>query len=397
MGGGAATFRPDQPLRNMPLQLNPRLTGFFAVALACLCFTATAAEAQRPAPAGFIGMAPQTALTDEDLDRMQQARIRSIRLPLPWFEIAERRPGEAPADWSGFDHSLTLAARHRMTVLPFAWGTPSWIASDPRTEPMFSARARKAWTRFLRMSALRYGPGGAFWAENPELPKFPIRRWQIWNEPNIVSFSLRPSPRRWARLLKISARAVRSVNPNAQILASGFFGRPLQRPNIMPSVFLRRALKGTGLKYFINGIAVHPYVPQARDVPITIQPLRRVLRDFGIRRMPLWVTEMGWGSDWLESRWERGWRGQARELHVAMRHLTNNRRRWKVRRVYWYSWIDAPVCQFCDSAGLFTAKGRAKPSWYAFNTWTGGDPRLSGNPPGLLPELPELPLGGLSP
>ena len=126
-------------------------------------------------------------------------------------------------------------------------------------------------------------------------------------------------------------------------------------------------------------------------------PGREEIRDFRLARLPLWVTEMGWGSDAFESQWERGWRGQARELHVALRLLTRNRFRWRIPRAYWYSWIDAPVCQFCDSAGLFTAGGRAKPSWYAFNSWTGGNSRLPGNPPGLLPDIPELPLDGLSP
>ena len=359
----------------MRSQPKPHLLAALAGAVACLVLAAPAA-AQPPAPDGFIGMAPQTVLTEQDMDRMDQARVRSIRLPLPWFEIAERRPGTSPPDWSGFERSLTLAAEHGMTVLPFAWGTPGWLALNPRREPMFSSGAQRAWIRFLRSAALRYGPAGTFWAAHPEVPRLVIRRWQIWNEPNIISFSLRPNPRRWAGLMKISSQALRSVNPGAQILASGFFGRPLQRPNIQPARFLRHALQGTGLRDFIDGIAVHPYVPRARDVPRTIRPLRRVLRDFGLARMPLWVTEMGWGSDSQESRWERGWRGQARELHVAMRALTRNRLRWRIPRAYWYSWIDAPVCQFCDSAGLFTEGGLAKPSWFAFNSWTGGDPEL---------------------
>ena len=379
MGARAATFGPDRPLRYMQSRPNPRLLAGLLGALACL-WMAAPASAQRPAPAGFLGMAPQTALTEQDMRRMDQARIRSIRLPLAWFEIADRRPRVAPPDWSSLDHSVTLAAEHRMTVLPFAWGTPDWLASNPRAEPMFSPRARRAWARFLRSAARRYGPGGVFWQEHPELPRLPIRRWQLWNEPNILSFSLDPSPRRWAGLIKLGARAIHSVNPGAEILASGFFGRPLQRPNIQPAIFLRRALRGTGLRHFIDGIAVHPYVPRARDIPKTIRPLRRVLRDFGRARLPLWVTEMGWGSDSFESRWERGWRGQARELNVAMGILTRNRARWRIRRAYWYSWIDAPVCQFCDSSGLFTAGGRAKPSWYAFNSWTGGSAGLPSQP-----------------
>ena len=371
-----------------------KLSTLVAILAALACIAAAPATAPRPAPPGMIGLAPQTALTPKDMALRDQARVRSIRLPLAWFEIVDRRPADAPPDWSNFEHSLTVAAEQGISVLPFAWGTPSWVAADPTVEPVFSGRARRAWTTFLRRAARRYGPGGTFWAQHPELPPLVIRRWQIWNEPNIISFSRRPNPRRWAGLVKLSARALHSVNPNAEILASGLFGRPLQFPPNYPSaLFLRRAMRGTGLRNVIDGIGLHPYVPRARGIPRLVTDLRKVLRDFGRPRMPLWITEMGWGSDRFESRWERGLSGQARELNTAMRLLTQSRRRWRVRRIYWYSWIDAPVCQFCDSAGLFTDSGEAKPAWYAFNSWTGGNSQLPEDP-GLIPEIP---LDGLTP
>ena len=30
----------------------------------------------------------------------------------------------------------------------------------------------------------RYGPAGSLWAERPELPRIPIRAWQVFNETN---------------------------------------------------------------------------------------------------------------------------------------------------------------------------------------------------------------------
>ena len=83
---------------------------------------------------------------------------------------------------------------------------------------------------------------------------------------------------------------------------------------------------------------------------------------------------MGWGSDGFESRWERGPRGQARELDRSFAMLVGNRRRWRIGGVWWFSWADtAGSCQFCDSAGLLTGGREAKPAWYRFNAWTGGD------------------------
>jgi hypothetical protein len=56
--------------------------------------------------------------------------------------------------------------------------------------------------------------------------------------------------------------------------------------------------------------------------------------------------------------------------------LTRYRRAWRIGGVWWFSWVDADGgCQFCDSAGLMTRAREAKPAWYRFNAWTGGDSR----------------------
>lgn len=339
---------------------------------------ATATTGAKPAPPGLIGMAPQALLFEEDLALMRQAGVRSIRAPLPWFQMQREGPASRRVDWTAFDRIVGLAADQEIGVLPFAWGTPEWAgAEDPAAEPMFSRRVRAAWSRFLRRAVARYGPGGNFWFLHPELPEIPIRVWQVWNEPNIIDFSLRPDPRRYSGLVRLSTRAIRQVDPSARILLAGLFGRIRKDPpNVRPVRFLRQVLRGRDIRRIIDGIALHPYFPDASEMPPLIRRLRWTLRQAGRPRLPLWVTEMGWGSDTGESMWERGLAGQARELNEAMRLLTFNQAQWRIRRIYWFSWIDAPVCQFCDSSGLFTDAGDPKPSWEAFNSWTGGDPSL---------------------
>ena len=127
---------------------------------------------------------------------------------------------------------------------------------------------------------------------------------------------------------------------------------------------------------FFDGVALHPYVAEAGPLYGQIEDLRRVMRLHGDGGTPLYMTELGWGSDGFESRWERGPRGQARELDRSFAMLIENRARWRIGGVWWFSWADAfGSCQFCDSAGLLTADREAKPSWYRFNAWTGGNPR----------------------
>jgi hypothetical protein len=106
-----------------------------------------------------------------------------------------------------------------------------------------------------------------------------------------------------------------------------------------------------------------------------IENLRRVMRVHNDSGTKIYMTELGWGSDSFESRWERGLRGQARELNEAMKMLVAHRGSWRIGGIWWFSWTDLNnSCQFCDSAGLLTADREAKPAWYRFNAWTGGDP-----------------------
>lgn len=355
-----------------------------------LLFTPRAA-AQGIAPAGLFGISPQGAPTATDFELMRLAGIESVRLPIYWSQIEPQPADLSEPDWSPLDRDVALAAEQEMRIFPFVIGTPEWVAPLPTAEPVEAAWQSHAWARFLGDAVRRYGPGGEFWRENPDLPRLPMRKWEIWNEENIVTFSHHPSPERFARLIRISGRILHREDPGSQVIVGGFFGRPLQvPPNIRSGDFLSRMYRAGGLKPFFDGIALHPYVARASAMRAQILNLRRVMRVHHDASTPLYVTELGWGSDSFESRWERGWLGQARELDRAFEMLTANRRRWRIGGAWWFSWVDQyNACQFCDSAGLLTVDREAKPSWYAFNAWTGGDadtvPRASAEGSGLMP------------
>jgi hypothetical protein len=350
-----------------------------AMAVALLGLPACATAAVPPAsisvvPPGFVGISPQSTLTEADFELMERAGLRSVRLPLFWSSVEPVDPFLAEPDWEGFDHNVAVAARHGMRLLPFIWGTPRWLSGEPQLEPVGSAFQRRAWTSFLRRAVERYGSRGSFWWDHPELPYVPIRRWEIWNEPNIVTFGA-ADPERFARLVRLSGRVLRRADPGAELILGGFFGRPLQvPPNVHSGQFLSRLYRSRRIKRWFDGVALHPYVARAAAMRGQIRNLRRVMQAHGDGSTPIYITELGWGSDSFESRWERGLLGQAMELDRAFSLLARNRRSWGIGGVWWFSWIDADgACQFCDSAGLLTERREAKPSWYVFNEWTGGE------------------------
>jgi polysaccharide biosynthesis protein PslG len=345
--------------------------------IALLCFVGLVpASASAYLPTGFVGISPQSVGKSDDYDLMETAEIDSVRLLLSWAAIESASPYVDEPNWAGFDHEVKLAAEHDMEIFPVVFGSPEWVAAETTVLPVGSILQRSAWAQFLREAVDRYGPAGEFWLEHPALPRIPIRRWEIWNEQNIVNFATPPDPVRYARLLRISGRVLHRADPGSKVIVGGFFGRPLQvPPNVASGDFLRRIYRAGDVKRFFDGVALHPYVARATAIYGQIENLRRIMRANGDAATPFYVTELGWGSDSGPTRWERGMQGQADQLSRSFRMFSNNRLRWNLRGVWWFTWSDeGGNCLFCSSAGLLTKEREAKPSWYRFNAWTGGDP-----------------------
>jgi hypothetical protein len=350
---------------------------------------AGSAKAPPRASKGFFGIGPQNELTDRDLEYMKAGGIESIRWPLPWNGVQATRNGGY--NWTGFDPVVAIAARHGISVLPFIYSTPSWIARKYTTLPVNNAKARAAWTAFLEAAVKRYGPGGDFWRERapgvvkyePAVPRpKPIRDWQIWNEANFFYFAYPASPQRYAQLVQISGPAIKRVDPGAKVLLSGLFGEPTAggAKGMPADEFLAAVYRSPGIKSRFDGIALHPYAVDAETLEEMAEALHEVTIENRDRGVPFYVTEMGWGSqnNFQEVAFEQGIRGQVKQLKDSYGYLLENRRRLNLKQVYWFSWKDLDdTCTFCDSVGLFREglKFHAKPAWHAFVNITGGRAR----------------------
>jgi hypothetical protein len=350
--------------------------------LALIVVVTVAALAPAPAPAylppGFIGVAPQHGGNQKDYRLMREAGVTSVRLPLNWAGVQAESPQLVEPNWTGFDRDVELAAEQGIGIFPVVLGSPEWVAPEWRILPVRSAWQRWAWANFMRGAVHRFGPGGAFWREHPDLPYLPIRMWEIWNEENIVTFSKDTDPASYATLLRIAGRILHREDRGAKVLVGGLFGRPLQiPPNVGSGSFLAGLYEAGNVKRFFDGVALHPYVADVKAMGGQLRTLRRIMRRNGDARKSLYVTELGWGSRSGPTRWERGLYGQANQLSRAFSMLSGKRRHWRLGGAWWYSWTDeGGNCLFCGSAGLLTENREAKPSWYRFNAWTGGDPEI---------------------
>jgi Beta-galactosidase len=365
---------------------------FFVCAVALVPATssgrATTRGAATSVPPGFFGISPQTTLTPEDVRYMKAGGIESVRWPMVWAAIQPTAHGGY--NWSSMDQAVAVASRAGLPVMPTIGSTPRWLARKGTTLPVDDARQEAAWTAFLQAAVRRYGPGGEFWTEHshegvdyePAIPSpTPIRAWQIWNEPNFFYSAYPVSPGRYAKLVEISSKAIKEVDPRAKTILAGLYGKPTARgARGMPAArFLSDLYRVPGLESDFDGVALHPY---AVDTAV-LEGLVEAFHEVTVRNhdhVPLYITEMGWGSknDFSHDAFEQGIQGQVRELRGAYRYLIGNQRRLDLQQVDWFSWKDVSgACNFCDSVGFFRegAGFMPKPAWRAFVAITGGKPR----------------------
>ena len=314
------------------------------------------------APPGFFGVVPQEPPSEADLARMS-GTVETLRLPIFWSEC---EPAEGEYDFANVDREVGEAAARGIRVLPFVYGSPGWVEPNFARPPLASP-ALGNWKVFLRVLVARYGPKGSFWVGRAH--RTPIRRWQIWNEPNFkLYWAPRIEPVGYARLLRASATTIRGADPGAKIVLAGI--APVG-DGMKTWVFMRRLLRVPGVRRDFGFAALHPYSATIPQLDLQVERVRAAMVAGGAGRKPLLVTEFGVASGGVyPSGFVVGERGQATFLRRAFTRLLAMRHLWRIAGAYWFTWRDGPKpdphCGFCQGAGLFRLDGTAKPGWAAY-------------------------------
>lgn len=325
-------------------------------------------------PDDFIGIYADdvffrdAAYKREALARQRDAGIRLIRQPFAWVEIEPRR-GEF--QFARHDELVGEAARAGIRVLPELLGpVPGEPAADRGMNP---PRNLTRYAGFAAAAARRWGPDGSYWKQNPDVPKLPIRSWQIWNEPNISAFwASGPDAAGYTRLLQAASKAIRAVDENAEIVTGGL---PESRLGIPAPAFLAGIYKAGGRDAF-DVAAIHPYSPDPAGVLDKARAIRRVIaaNEDDAR---IWITEVGWGTGGRPGPLRVTRETQGRYVTETFRLLNAEREALGLRGVVWFQWRDPdpfpgrrPIWPFF--AGLTQSDGRPKPAVRAFERAVSG-------------------------
>ena len=342
-----------------------------ALALCLLCLAPAAAHAA--VPEGFVGLyADDSFYGDEDyraeaMGAQAQLGVQTVRQPFEWWRV-EKSPGRF--DWSDYDPYVEEAARQGLRVLPVLMGPPQFHSSRPKTSrsrAMFPPRSNRAYARWVSIAVRRYGRGGIFWRNRPEIPEVPIVSWQVWNEPNIPNFwRSGPDPAEYAALLRAGSDAIRAADPRAEVVAAGL-------PDSTLGISLADFVDGmydAGARGTFDTLAIHPYAGSVADLLAIAENARGLMDRRRDRRAKLWITEFGWTTGGARSRFTVTETGQANRVASTFSALVAMRKSLRLRGFIYFKWRDAPP--YPDSnpwplhAGLLEDDGLPKRAFFAF-------------------------------
>ncbi len=187
--------------------------------------------------------------------------------------------------------------------------------------------------RFSKELANRYKPGGLL-AQKNKWSDYGIRYWEVWNEPNFPCcgwITLFADPERYAAVLAVVHRGIRSSDRSAVILFGGL------SPDGYPPEEFTQKVYATGKKDCFDLLNFHPYVA-VQDYPKWAAAFQKLAAANGDAGKPVWFTERGYTTATAGPNKEIEENVQARNLKEAYTFFAQG----GVPAFFWYSLEEGP-------------------------------------------------------
>jgi len=322
-----------------------RLLTAICAALVALLVSVPGASAQRSVPQGFFGVMydhgiekASDGVQDEQWDLMASSGVETVRTVFDWADAQPGGRGTA-FDFERTDGIVRRAALRNQDVLPIVFYAPPW-ARAYRNRFTSPPKNRSDYVTYLAALVERYGPDGTFWTDHPELPKHPLREWQIWNEPHLPAYWDAPEkgPYGYARsyplLLRSSYNIVKSLDPGAEIVLAGITQRAWEEIEI---------LYQHGIKPYFDVAALQIFPQTVKRAVKATRFFRDAMKTRRDGRKPIYLTEITWPAskgrtEGIKYQRQETPRGMATKLSQMYRAMVVRRRALGVGKVFWYTW-----------------------------------------------------------
>jgi hypothetical protein len=314
-------------------------------ALAALLIAAPGASAARSVPQGFFGVMWDHGVTnapaemqDGQWDLMASSGVESVRTVFSWAAAQPDGRG-SQISFAETDPVVRRAALRNIEVLPIVFYAPRW-ARAYRNRFASPPESRSDYITYVAALVDRYGPAGTFWDENPDLPRRPLREWQIWNEPHLPAYWDAPEkgPYGYARgyplLLRASYHMIKDLDPGAKVVMAGITQRAWEEIEL---------LYQRGIKRYFDIAALQIFPQTVRRAVKATAFFRDAMRRRGDGRKPIYLTEITWPASrgrtqGIKYQRQETPQGMAAKLSQVYAALAARRGALGVRKVFWYTW-----------------------------------------------------------
>src|SRR5205085_11503446 len=159
-----------------------------------------------------------------------------LRLGAWWSDLESSPPGPGghQYSWGDTDNWVSALAAHGIRWEPLVSFSATWDSAVPGDYNAHPASPSN-YAAFAGALARRYGNGGSFSAEHPELQPLPVQAYELWNEPNADRFwqpDPAPAPERYADLYAAARTALPQADPAAQAVVGGLAA---PAPGVIPA------------------------------------------------------------------------------------------------------------------------------------------------------------------
>jgi hypothetical protein len=227
---------------------------------------------------GVAGQYSKTMSTDT-LALLAKAGVAHLRDDIPWGQV-EKVKGSF--DFARCDRFMAAIGKAGMVPCPVtAFGNKHYDA-QPRV-PNYKAapytpQGRAAYAEYCLAVLRHYGRQ--------------VKALEIWNEYNGSFCGGKPAddrPAHYTRMLKAAYEKIKAARPDVAVVGGAMVKVPLP--------YCEKLFKEGALSY-MDGIAVHPYMPQPEGVEEEIAALVALTKKHNRGKVkPIWVTECGTWAD----------------------------------------------------------------------------------------------------
>jgi hypothetical protein len=245
------------------------------------------------------------------LDMIEETGVTTTRVDLQWAAIAPSRPADPrdpddPAyDWGRTDLIMLGLSERDITPIVAQYNTPAWASGGVREPGIVEntlAPDPADYADFMFALATRYSgamtsPGG------DTLPE--LRRFEIWNEPNLGGF-LKPQFEdgrpvaldNYAAMVTAAHPAIKEANPDAIVIAGVGGPRSSTSESGIGAIEWARGLAERDIP--LDAYSQHIYPAAAPREATSVVPswssLGRFLDELDAFRpgLPLYITEAGY-------------------------------------------------------------------------------------------------------